>query len=75
MGKLPKHHDGQIRTTYSCSISLPHELRRPLLELAAFRGMNRSEYIAWLIRMELQRQGLPMHLRLPSRVRQTDTEE
>jgi hypothetical protein len=75
MGKLPKYHDGQNRTTSNISISLPHELLRPLLELAAFRGVNRSEYIAWLIRMELQRQGLPMHLKLPTRVRQHSTEE
>ncbi len=59
--KLPKHHLAQIRRTVSLSISVPLELEAPLNQAAALRGMNRSQFICWLLTnyLYLQRGQLP----------------
>jgi len=59
--KLPKHHKGQVRKTVSLSISVPIELEEYMNRAAAFRGMNRSQYVSWLIRQHayIERGQLP----------------
>lgn len=70
MRKLPKHHPGQIRKTASLSFSLPLELEKPVNQLAAERGMSRSQLIVWLLEAELRKKGsLPRERKAPLRVR------
>ena len=78
--KLPKHHPGQIRQTVSLSISVPLELEDYMNRQAARHGMNRSQYICWLVYNAhyIERgqappptltQELPPAPRIPSRIK------
>ena len=51
--RLPKHHAGQVRKTVSLSFSAPIELEEPMNQMAARRGMSRSQYICWLVMQHL----------------------
>jgi hypothetical protein len=63
----PKYHSGQKRTTVSLSFSAPVELEAPMNQAAAARGMNRSQYLCWLVAQDLRfGQGL---LSVPPRIR------
>jgi len=57
--KKPKHHQGQQKTTVSLSFSVPIEVETPMNRQAAARGMNRSQYIAWLVQADIWRSQLP----------------
>ena len=67
--RLPKHHDGQTRSTVSLSFSCPLELEGWLNRLASENQMNRSEYIASLVREELETRGLDLRQQQPMRIR------
>ena len=66
MPRKPKHHAGQVRKTVSLSFSAPIELEEPMNQLAARRGMSRSQYICWLVlqHMYLERGQAPPPPRL-----------
>jgi hypothetical protein len=53
MAKKLKHHPGQQKTHVSLSFTAPFELEEPMNRAAAARGMNRSQYICWLVRQDL----------------------
>ena len=50
----PKH---QHRTTVSLSFSAPVEIEELMDDAALWRGMNRSQYICWLVRKDLDMSG------------------
>jgi hypothetical protein len=47
--RKPKYHSGQIRKTVSLSFSAPRELEDYMNRAAARRGMNRSQWLCWLV--------------------------
>jgi hypothetical protein len=48
-----KYHDSKNRTYLSISFSAPIELEQQINEAAAQKGMNRSQYIVWLIERDI----------------------
>jgi hypothetical protein len=54
--RKPKHHAGQIRTHVSLSFTAPFELEEPMNAAAAAKGMNRSQYICWLVMEDIRTQ-------------------
>jgi len=49
MGRKPK----QTNLYVSLSFSAPAELEEPMNQAAAARGMNRSQYISWLVQQDI----------------------
>ena len=77
MPRKPKHHSGQIRTHVSLSFTAPLELEGPMNTMAACRGMNRSQYICWLVQQDIyfqartpqQGDGKTLLPKVPPRIR------
>jgi hypothetical protein len=46
----------QIRTHVSLSFTAPLELEEPMNQAAAAKGMNRSQYICWLVMEDIRTQ-------------------
>ena len=67
--RLPKHHDGQTRRTVSLSFSCALDVEGWLNRLAVEHGMNRSEYIANMVREELSTRGLDLRPLKPMKIR------
>ena len=75
-----KYHDSN-RTYVSLSFSVPAELEDPMNQAAVNRGMNRSQYIVWLVERDLYMQnatkqrefmpeiGAPARHKAPPRIR------
>ena len=53
MPRKPKHHPGQARTHVSLSFTAPFELEEPMNQAAAAKGMNRSQYLCWLVQQDI----------------------
>ena len=53
MPRKPKHHPGQARTHVSLSFTAPLELEEPMNQAAAAKGMNRSQYLCWLVQQDI----------------------
>lgn len=53
-----RYHDSKNRTYVSLSFSVPSELQDPMDRGAAARGMNRSQYIVWLVERDLYMQNV-----------------
>jgi hypothetical protein len=51
--RKPKHHAGQQKNFISLSFTAPSELEEPMNRAAAARGMNRSQYISWLVQQDI----------------------
>ena len=51
--RKPKHHAGQRKNFVSLSFTAPSELEEPMNRAAASRGMNRSQYISWLVQQDI----------------------
>jgi transcriptional regulator with XRE-family HTH domain len=56
---MPKHDAAQQSKYVIASFTLPPELEEPMNAAAALRGMNRSQYIAWLIERDLRAHPKP----------------
>jgi hypothetical protein len=71
--KKPKHHAGQNKTHVSLSFTAPLELEEPMNRAAAAKGMNRSQYICWLVQQDLyqQRNSQTLLPRIPPRIRRS----
>jgi hypothetical protein len=75
--RKPKHHAGQIRTHVSLSFTAPLELEEPMNQAAAAKGMNRSQYICWLVQQDIRFQernppqgnGATLLPKVPPRIR------
>ena len=72
-----KHHPGQIKTHVSLSFTAPFELEAPMNAAAAAHGMNRSQYICWLVQQDIyfqartppQGDGKTLLPKVPPRIR------
>ena len=51
---MPKHYAGQQSKYVITSFTLPPELEEPMNAAAALRGMNRSQYVCWLVERDLR---------------------
>jgi transcriptional regulator with XRE-family HTH domain len=51
---IPKHHAGKQSKYAIMSFTLPPELEDPMNAAAASRGMNRSQYVCWLVERDLR---------------------
>jgi transcriptional regulator with XRE-family HTH domain len=51
---MPKHHAGQQSKYAIVSFTVPPELEDPINAAAAARGLNRSQYIVWLVERDLR---------------------
>jgi hypothetical protein len=73
--RKPKHHAGQNKSFVSLSFTAPLELEGPMNEAAARRGMNRSQYICWLVQQDLYlaQREIPESLlpKIPPRIRRS----
>jgi hypothetical protein len=66
-----------IRTHVSLSFTAPLELEEPMNQAAAAKGMNRSQYICWLVQQDIRFQernppqgdGETLLPRVPPRIR------
>jgi hypothetical protein len=70
--RKPKHHAGQQKKFVSLSFTVPLELEQPMNEEAARRGMNRSQYICWLVQQDIylqQRNSETLLPKIPPRIR------
>jgi hypothetical protein len=56
MPRKPKHPPEAIRTHVSLSFTAPLELEEPMNQAAAAKGMNRSQYICWLVMEDIRSQ-------------------
>jgi hypothetical protein len=65
MGRKPKTEPLYV----SLSFSAPHELETPMNRAAAARGMNRSQYICWLVEEDLRKGERPESAKVPPRIR------
>lgn len=54
MPRKPKPLPDQVRTTVSLSFTSPLELEEPMNQAAAAKGMNRSQYICWLVQQDIR---------------------
>ena len=54
MPRKPKPLPDQVRTTVSLSFTCPFELEEPMNQAAAAKGMNRSQYICWLVQQDIR---------------------
>ena len=54
MPRKPKPLPDQVRTTVSLSFTCPFELEEPMNHAAAAKGMNRSQYICWLVQQDIR---------------------
>ena len=53
----------------SLSFSAPAELETPMNQAAAARGMNRSQFICWLVQQYLYHAQIPSSAKVPPRIR------
>jgi hypothetical protein len=53
MPRKPKHWPDDVRTHVSLSFTAPLELEQPMNQAAAAKGMNRSQYICWLVQQDI----------------------
>jgi hypothetical protein len=56
MPRKPKHLPDGVRTHVSLSFTAPLELEEPMNQAAAAKGMNRSQYICWLVMEDIRTQ-------------------
>jgi hypothetical protein len=77
MPRKPKPLPDQVRTTVSLSFTAPLELEEPMNQAAAAKGMNRSQYICWLVQQDIRFQernppqgnGATLLPKVPPRIR------
>ena len=66
MGRKPKPEYLYV----SLSFSAPRELEGPMNQAAAAKGMNRSQYICWLVQQDIHfHASLPLTTKVPPRIR------
>jgi hypothetical protein len=53
MPRKPKQPES-VRTHVSLSFTAPLELEEPMNQAAAAKGMNRSQYICWLVQQDIR---------------------
>jgi hypothetical protein len=56
MPRKPKQLPDGVRTHVSLSFTAPLELEEPMNQAAAAKGMNRSQYICWLVMEDIRTQ-------------------
>jgi hypothetical protein len=74
MARKPKHHAGQNKTHVSLSFTAPLELEDPMNRMAAARGMNRSQYLCWLVQQDIylqHRNSETLLPKIPPRIRRS----
>jgi len=64
MGRKPKPDNLYV----SLSFSAPRELETPMNQAAAAKGMNRSQYICWLVQQDIHFHTPPL-AKVPPRIR------
>jgi hypothetical protein len=69
-----RHHTAKGKKFVSLSFTAPLELEDPMNAQAASRGMNRSQYLCWLVQQDIytqQRNSETLLPKIPPRIRRS----
>jgi hypothetical protein len=72
----PRHQIAKGKKFVSLSFTAPLELEDPMNAQAASRGMNRSQYLCWLVQQDIytqQRNSETLLPKIPPRIRRGKT--